>query len=313
MGASGQCGETILTDLLNYAYTVDSPTTGQAALAVNVYFQDQSIVPLGSFDGVVLGYEHVTESQLGNGKTVYQFQIEEPEFGNYLLPNPPKLAAIMNGKPLSTNIYKEDENEPIQSNLTHSSANYSNFPFPDPIYIIKQFTHGCIQDDAQNDYSSFIFQEYYPRTAPYLVNQQINTTDGVTSSTEFSYASNSRHFFPIEQKTTTSNNRVQLQRFKYPKDYSTNLSFGNGTSANIPDLINQHMIGGAIETQNWEGPNENNLQMVGGQLSLYKDFRTQVEIDNGDPKILKPYQIYLFETETGLGEGADAVNNSQRC
>ena len=288
----------------------DEPSTGQAALAVNTYYQDQSVVPLGAFDGVILGYEYVTESQLGNGKSVYQFQIEEPEFGNDLLPNPPKLATILNGKPLITSVFKENENDPIQINQTESAAPYSDYPFPDPIYMVRQFQHGCIQADVQNDYSTYLFEEYYPRTAPYLVKKQITTIDGVSTTTEFSYNADRLHFFPIEQKITDSGNRIQIQRFKYPEDYQSNLSFGSGTNVNIPDLFNQYMVGTPIETQTWEGTDENNLKMVGGQISLYKDFRSQTDIDLNNPKILKPFQIYLLETDTGLEEGS-GLNNSK--
>jgi len=265
----------------------------------NIYYQDQSVVPLATFEGRHIGYSRVVEQEEGNGQNEYLFHIEEPSSpgqgsGNQFFPEIPPIATLENGNPKAIRTYSEQSEVPFSIKSFGSSTSYVEIP--SEVIKIKKFPNVC-SFDTQSPYpvnvpDFYVDQEYKPRTGVYLVETDTTHIDQIETITNYLYGS--EDLFPRVITTTNSNGRIQEQRFKYPMDFDPTLKFGiNSDNTTIQSLINKWMIGMPIETQTWEG-SSGNLKMIGGQIQRYQNF------GSGNDTILKPAEIYLLETTTPL-------------
>jgi len=283
-----------------YSATFDATTLdyGPFLSGSSAFFVEQSVVPLGTFEGYHIGYRRVVEYNNGVGFKEMEYIIENPPTFDYLIPTPPMLASVSNGKLRQEKVYTESANTPLQqTKYEPSSVNY-DIPQNELILKVRKFSFDC----GTYTPTSYYFKQYKPRTSAYLIRDEIYTIDSVTTTSTNQYNS-SVHLFPIKTKISNSDGRIQEQHFKYPLDYDPTLPFGpNSNNTNVQSLVNQWMIGTPIETQTWEGTDQS-MKMTQGQITLYKNF------GSGNDTILKPFEIHLLETNTPLG--SDAIDNER--
>ncbi|MEL6190775.1 MAG: RHS repeat domain-containing protein [Bacteroidota bacterium] len=258
---------------------------------LSMYFLDYSVVPLGSYQGAHVGYERITEWEEGNGKTVYTFYTEEPELGTNILPNPPVLATPLNGKTHEVLSYKEGSNSPLSS-TTSEYDDQSTFS-EEFNYKIKNYKVDCYVSGQRLQDEAFFLVKYQQKTFPGYLLKEEHMLDGVSSSTNYSYRTDNRHHFPIKVSTANSDGRNLEERFKYPLDYAEGLSFENGSTLTIDDLIDQYMIGTPIETQQWEGV-AGDLRLIEGRIQVYQDF------SESNVPLIKPFMIFLLEDNSPI-------------
>ncbi|MEM6628386.1 MAG: RHS repeat domain-containing protein [Bacteroidota bacterium] len=295
-----------------YGYFFEAFNDG-SDYVLDIFFQEQSIVPLGAFDGVHIGYERVVESEDGNGESVHTFYIEKPLLATNLIPNPPQLATVINGNLKNVSHYKAGASNEVGSTYSEYNAGYSDME--GYIFKLSRFPNSCqdfyigVGGGIQVKFPDFYIRDFYnPRTSPLLIKKQVSTLDNVQTVAEYSYDGAKRHYFPTKIATTQSNGRISEQRFKYPPDYADGLNFGNGSNINIDALKDQYLISTPIEVQTWEGSTSSKLGMTGGQIQVFKNF------GNSSKPILKPYKTFVFESNEPVDkkEIKDAEDNPSK-
>ncbi|MEM6767657.1 MAG: RHS repeat domain-containing protein, partial [Bacteroidota bacterium] len=247
--------------------------------------QSSPVTPMGNFQGNHIGYRRVVEGMEGNGYTEHLFTIE-PNIKTLTdsYPYSPQEFLAKDGKPYMVKTYKQGSGEALQTIRYESQSDLYTY-IPGNMYKAYQTVVSQAGGGSNTYYS---FKPYKIRTAPYRIRKETRILDQVTASTSYEYDAQKRHLFPTKTITTNSDGRIMEERVKYPAEYVHSLAFGEGSQVRIQDLLDLHMIGVPVETQQWEG-REGSMRMTGGQIQVYDNFS-----QNGFP-LLKPTKIFLFE------------------
>ncbi|MEM9722888.1 MAG: RHS repeat domain-containing protein [Bacteroidota bacterium] len=262
-------------------------------------FQATSVVPLSSFNGYHIGYSRVVENTAGIGKTAYTFVNSEfnPNEIAQEYPYPPQQLRVREGKQDSVNTFKE--NGGTLSVISKSKE----IRLVDPYRYLSGFIYKANKyADPTPGYPEnyvIVWQEYQVRTAPYRVERQLSTLDGVQTSITYKYLSDSipPHLFPIEITSVDSHGRSQITKNKYPLDYADTTSLGTGVTVAHFDSL--YMIAPVIEQQVYEkdSSQSGDPKLLSSQVTTYQEVSGATQIKD---QVLAPYKTYLLPTNTPL-------------
>jgi hypothetical protein len=249
-----QYGTTISTGLLYskpvYGYSLVGKI-GQcnagipATSIVNHFFMDQSIVPLGAFEGSHLNYSAVQENYVVNGITqyysVYNYYNEgAPSFNG--LPITPQQPRIGSGELTRKEHYVINNTTPIS--WDEMTTNTEVFDYS-PTDYIKFNTYRTNGDGTPISF----WKNYKVRNKPYRLSQMMSYVDGVTTTTNYTYDTGAGAILPKRTETVTnSNGAVTTSTYFYANDPTT-----LANNANNPALIARNMIGSPIKTKQQTG------------------------------------------------------------
>lgn len=192
----------------------------------NVSFYENSIVPLGSFEGYHIGYKHVKEEFNGNGYKTYTYTTETAIANQF--PNPPAPARILAGNLIHA--VTRNSTGTLISSESHQ-ANSDNYTYSTDV-MYKKMANNC---------GSFL-TTYNIRTRPYREASVKNVLDGVETKVTYTYPANTsydiinNHLFPSSQSTINSDGKTHLTEYKYPYESET----GNATI--MADLKGRYII-----------------------------------------------------------------------
>jgi RHS repeat-associated protein len=192
----------------------------------NVNFYENSIVPMSSFEGYHIGYQHVKEDFNTNGYKTYTYT-KESAFANQY-PNPPAPARILAGNLIHAVTRSTSGGLIASESHTAYSENYVN-------------STDVMYKKTQNNCGSFL-TVYTIRTRSYREASVKNVLDGVETKTTYTYSPNTNydvinnHLFPVSQSVTNSDGKVHTTEFKYPYDAVT------GNSAIMADLKTRYIV-----------------------------------------------------------------------
>ena len=177
---------------------------------VYVFF-DNSIVPLGTFEGYHIGYSRVVEQSSGNGRTVYNYLIENSEESEGF-PVAPPLPRVQNGKLASNNIFHENG---------ISLSQEVNTPLNDP-YQFSDETDNYIKALSSSlgcgGQQIIYLNSYRTRTRPYRLESVEKILDGVSTVTDYEYDGLNRFLFPTAQEFTNSDGKTHRTEYTYVHD-----------------------------------------------------------------------------------------------
>jgi RHS repeat-associated protein len=252
-----QYGTTISTATLYnkpvYGYVHESSNIGLCngvALSstnyfINHFFMEQSIVPLGSFEGSHINYSAVQENYVVNNVTqyysVYQYYNEgAPTFSG--LPLTPQQPRIGSGELTRKEQYKNGSTTPIAWEET--TTNPETFEYS-PTDYIKFNTYRIGGDGTPISF----WKSYKVRNKPYRLSQMVSYLDGVTTTTDYTYDTGVGAVLPKRtESVTNSNGAVTTSTYFYAQDAAT-----LANNARNQELINRNMIGFPIKTRQVTG------------------------------------------------------------
>lgn len=280
-----------------YGYALTGVLSSLFSIEGHVYsvmFNDQSIVPLHSFQGYHIGYRRVKEIHNGNGFTLYDYAATPDYLGNYssAYPRPPHQINVYNGEQQKVTQQNQAGYEVAKTEYSPRNATYTSTPG----LLIKALPLvACLNGDI------IFYTTYYSQTAAYQLLQKVETIDGVATTINYEYDSQNRHLAPTAVSMTNSDGKIYTTRSKYVFDWST--------SALRDTMINRNMIGAPVETTT-----EQNSNVLSGSKTEYSFYDS-----NGLPTATStgnhpyPYRYHNYErTWTGgtLQAGAWALQGT---
>jgi len=248
-----------LFQIPKYGYSIQ-PFTG-----TNFYvmFSSESVVPISSFQSYHVGYQRVIEYHNGNGKAEYIYYTED-DYNTYpsSYPFTPLPAYVIRGN-LNTNyIYDSGSTLKSQNTNTYNTDYYA--PAPGNIYkAVKIGLCDGVTTSAMNTYTL--------RSAPYRIASKTEMIDGISTTTNYNYAS-SNHLAPIAISMTNSDGKIDSTKIKYAYEMFAAESSNLPIQAIYQEMIYRNMIGIPIEQIKKIDGNE-----VNGTRTDYRFFNS-----NGD-------------------------------
>ena len=261
----------------NYGGTIDA-----------IFFDENSIVPLSSFEGYHIGYSRVKESLNGNGYTIYEYDNPEDPIANFssVYPRPPHSLNVNRGS-----LYKEKK---FTQSGTSEIASITNVPFSTsytesagPIIRVSA-PFRCVSAFSTNTggpssyaTSAFITQ-YSIRTGALKMQSKTEVLDGVSTTTSYTYGSSYLH--PKTVATTNSDNKVTTMTYIYPYELAS--------SAVRTALVDRFIVGVPVETKVVVGSTT-----IGGDKTAYSLFSrtTGLPVSSGTDVDVFPYKFYDYE------------------
>ena len=277
----------ILYQIPKYAYFVDGQQItvgGQVQGAVEAaYFTDNSIVPLGGYDGISLGYRTVREilgnSEADNGYNTYTFFGSFDPIFNFVdqFPRPPAQLNVQKGKSDKTSAFKVENSQITlvnQSVITPKTISSTT----SPNLIIK--TAPPITCGQQTWY----FHQTYQNSSPNQFQQAVVTSfqDGVNTQMVYEYDHLNRHLAPVSMNMINSDNLKFITEYKYPFDFSETV---------YDSMVARNQIATPIETIHKVEENGTITQTGGVRINC--DFFDVFGLKGGSG--LAPIYPYLFE------------------
>ena len=232
-----------------------------------VFYFDNSIVPLGSFEGYHIEYANVTEKFKDNGKIQYLFEIESaPDFDD-VFPVPPAYARVKSGKEIKSWTFSES-NAPISNSekvIDDNAYSYSN----DNMFRVRY-------EDP------FIFATPYKiRTNRFRYKEEKNILDQVETENFYTYDGNDDHGQVTHHVTVNSDGTEYRTRYEYPHNAANPIS---------PRLIAKNIINIPIWTYE-EFFDGSDYKQVGGDYNQFNIFNASGDpigfSGNGEPYIFK--------------------------
>ncbi len=277
----------ILYQIPRYAYFVDGQSITAGGLVEGAveaaYFTDNSIVPLGGYDGISLGYQNVREilgnSESDNGYNTYTFFGSFDPIFNFVnqFPRPPAQLNVYKGKSDRTSAFKVEANQATlvnQSAVTPRTIISTN----SPNLIIK--TAPPIVCGQQTWY----FHRTYQNISPNQFQKSVVTSfrDGVSTQMVYEYDNLNRHLAPVGVSMTNSDDLKFITEHRYPFDF---------TQTVYDSMVARNQIATPIETIHKVEENGTALQTKGQRLNC--DFFDNFGLRGGSG--LDPIYPYLFE------------------
>ncbi|MDZ7878902.1 MAG: DUF6443 domain-containing protein [Saprospiraceae bacterium] len=244
-----------------------NPPTNPLRYFANHFFMDQSIVPLGGFEGSHLNYSAVQENYVVGGVTqyysVYNYYNEAaPGFNGF--PITPQQPRIGSGELTRTEHYKNGSTTPISWQETTTNTEMYEYS---PTDYIKFNTY---QVGGSGGTPISFWKNYRVRNKPYRLSQMVSYLDGVTTTTNYTYAAG---LLPKRSETVTNSNSASTtSTYYYASDDPTNYSA----------LIARNMIGFPMKVK----------QKTGNAVRWSK---VEYDVFNGSTQIEPKYLKESFE------------------
>ena len=233
------------------------------------YFSTAPVVPLSTPVGYHIAYDKVTESQAGNGSTIYTYYNNSPQFPTTTKKFPVKPSRVMPG--LGTLLKAETK---TSTSLT-VRLNENQVDSVGTTVVVKGRKAGLVNTNNPNwDPTPLqgwpIYQDYYLRSYRFVTKIEKVTQDGQLTQTTYTYDSNPLHNGPRKKEITDSEGDVNKVEYTYAIDA------GSGAPASmispiLPDYKN--MPGAVMEEGNYvsnvlTAKTNNTYSQIGPQLEL---------------------------------------------
>ena len=194
-------------------------------------FNDESVVPLYTFEGNHIGYQMVKETQVGNGSKLYKYNLDLPTIQGLSTetsvpyPTPPYDPMVSNGQMSELHI--------LSSAGTEVKATQNTIYGETPTFSIgkirKVIKHSFPSNSDPNACPGALFwaqlhTDYFIRTQPYRLQSVTETLDKVPTTTTFTYSADANQpFFPLTISMKNSDNKTTVTTNKYVThaDYDT--------------------------------------------------------------------------------------------
>ena len=296
-------------NLVSYACYLMDPS------AQLIMFNDESIVPLYTFEGNHIGYNYVKEIQtgngtntVGNGTKLYSFSVSTPTIQGSNNPNvyplPPLDPVVSNGQVnglyiinSSGTTLKSTSNLMYQEQISYNigkirKVNKVSFP-GEPTLPGAPPSQNCVIDQF-----AMFYTDYYIRTFPYRLTSVTETTDNVPLTTTYTYSTDATQpLFPLTTTMTNSDGKQTITTNKYIThvDYSTANTVGTdaGLVAAATSMKALNIISNPIEVTT----SVNGVQ-VNGARTIYNLF----DVPSGTPGVPAcsscfpyPYKFYKYK------------------
>ena len=283
-------------DYLSYCYGTaaggggtNDPTPVQVGGAI---FFDQSYVPLGNFDGKHIAYSQVKESLNGNGHRIFQYglSIDYQAFHQPAFPIAPVKLNPFNGK-ATVNSHFNENNDLLAKTNTFAHGNPLITPIPQTLYKFNKPIQFSNTDpvlgpptNPPEAVNTYLYTAYQMQTSVYRVAAIEKIIDDVSTTTDYEYDVNNRHFFPTKIIQTNSDNKKYSTRNEYAFDFS---------GAVYDSMISRNMIASPIRVIQ-EVENGSTVQ-TDGSYTIF-DFFNASGLPGGsgnDP--IYPHQFQRYE------------------
>lgn len=198
-------------------------------------FNGDSEVPLHSTEGYHLRYGRVTESNNGNGKSVFEFELEEPDIDNSYPAAPTKIL-LKDGKLKNMNVYRENSTVPEHTKVVTNEGLYQ--------YSQTQMCKLLPLGVSCTIPGGFTFPLFAPtfyahRTGNSRTVTVTESLDGVSTTTAYAYDPGNRFLAPTAITVTNSDGKAYNTEYTYPQDISGN--------AAVAEMVNRNMIANPVQ------------------------------------------------------------------
>ena len=196
-----------------------------------VYFTEQSVTPLGSYEGYHIGYSQVTvsesknqnENNSGNGKLVYKYIVPSllpssciPSNPNYDITYLPEQINMLSGKEIESSVF--DEENKLIAKTTNEYIEYLECD-ENIMYKSIVFPVSCPGDGSSSG-ALRVLVEYSVETGAAFQLESIEKIDDVETTTTFEYDSQINHLQPVSTSVTNSDGQIFETTYEYPVDLS---------------------------------------------------------------------------------------------
>ncbi len=272
-------------------------------------FTADSQVPLGEFDGRHIIYTRVVENETNNGKTVYEYSLDNSNSynplpiwgpaGGVLVPSVPQLYKVNFGQLSKTTTFDQAATEVDKAVIETAVPSYEYAPG----YFLKIESLLCL---GGHDNSIYGFTLYQPRTDFYKLTKRTETANqAVVTVTDLTYDASERHSNPVSVSMTNSDAKVHRTELFFNHDYPV-------TSART-GLLAKNLVASPYKT----AVKVDNVQVGGTELE-YAYFHSTTGAYQGTTSgdFTRLYKFHNFEitwnaagTLTGIGKTLKATIN----
>ncbi|MGB4959237.1 MAG: hypothetical protein WBO36_07165, partial [Saprospiraceae bacterium] len=251
-------------------------------------FTETPVVPLSSFEGYHIGYNHVAITKSNGSKNTFEYFIEPPFFttGTYLeddkYPIEPHQARINSGK------LKIEKKFNSGNQLIEKTENYTH---TSDVYEVSSDRMMKVGQYSTCSSTWYYYNSYHIRTKSYRIYATENTLDNVLSSTIFSYDPTNRFTMPTAKTLTNSDGKIHVEEYTYNHDYTN----ANGLR---DALVNRNIIATPFLTVKKVGSDHvDGSEIVYDWFNLSSGARTSVFASS----FPRPYQIFRHEKTFDTG------------
>jgi RHS repeat-associated protein len=196
-----------------------------------ISFNDESVVPLYTFEGNHIGYSFVKETQsgngynTGNGTKLYKFNVS-PSSSYYTAPSfpiPPLDPVVSNGQianlkiiSLAGTVIKETSNQIFSETPTYNVGKIRK--------VLRLSFPPSQQMPSCGGLSGLFHTNYQIKTLPYRLSSTTETLDNVATTTNYTYSTDAAQpLFPLSTSTVDSDGKTIVTNNKYitHSDYAT--------------------------------------------------------------------------------------------
>ena len=266
-----------------------------------IFFDENSLVPLSSFEGYHIGYSTVKELYNGNGYTVYDYIVADDPIGNnnVTYPRPPHQLDVTRGTVSKETRFAQSTSTAVASTTySPASANYINSPgsiirLSAGFQCVSAFDQSGQQPSGSRAY---FHTPYFIRSGAYRLSAKTEILDGVSTTTSYTYGTIG--LAPKTVTVTNSNTAQTVTTYNYAYDLPTG-------AVRTALLDNRYMIGIPLETKVAVSG-----RLVSGSRTDYSLFSraTGLPVMSGTDVEVYPHKFYDHEmTWNSLGTATTAT------
>ena len=272
-------------------------------------FNENSIIPLSTFDGYHIYYERVVEKLHGSGDKEYTFK---PPITSQPGPTPaypfaPEPVQLRAGKLITSKVRKENTLE-VVSQTTNSSNDIPDYVDNYNLKVAPYVLTGTISDALNTtsfddiEYSNSVYRN---NTGFHRLTSTQASLDGVETTTNFGYDSFNNHLMPVEEEMIYSQNKKFRTRYLYPFDTGefSDTEIGITVDASVyQEMVDRNMISTPIEVVK-EVEIGGSWQITGGshhQFTFFDGSGNPTTANNTAPYLYKIFGHEISWDESGV-------------
>lgn len=175
-----------------------------------------------------------------------------------------------------------------------------------PFCNLSTYEYDTLYEYILSDYE--IEQSYFIRSLWHYLSKTVETEyneNGVATlskETNYKYNSTPVHRYPTRIETTQSNGDINIQFFKYPKDYNTDAEAGNDPFYNSLKTMKDINLNAVIEAQTIKKDVEGLETITYAKLMLYRSFVGATNIHLAE--------VHSLETQNGEAISTSSISGN---